>query len=218
MNDKLKDLDCRYFAGPVALEKREGGDEEQYPNIAGYGAVFYNPEDAGTEFRIYEDYVERIMPGAFSRALKDGDDCRCFFNHDQNYILGRTVAGTLKLSQDAKGLRYEVDPPENQVGKYVTQAVGRGDVSGSSFMFIVDEANTREERRGDVMVYVREIQSVTLFEVGPVVFPAYPSATAQLSSRSMAALQEFRSRHSGPKPTPYLDAVRAIRSAMATQR
>lgn len=186
----VKDCDRRFIAAGVELRARASEEsEEQFPNITGYGAVFYNPDDPGTEYRIAPDFVERIMPGAFARALKERDDCRSCFNHDPNYILGRTTAGTLTLSQDAKGLRYVVDPPENQVGKYVTMAVERGDVTGSSFMFFVDEHVIRYESE----ILIREITSVTLLELGPIVFPAYESTTAQLSSRTQQLLTEFRS-------------------------
>ena len=169
--------------GRKTLEARAGDDDET-KTIAGYGAVFYNANDPGTEFRIWSDYYERIMPGAFDRAL-DEDDVRSLYNHDSNFVLGRRAlvdADTLKLSVDETGLRYEVDPPAARAD--VVEAIGRGDVTGSSFMFIPDATSWREETRGEGddrrTVTIREIESVELWELGPVVFPAYESATSEL--------------------------------------
>ncbi len=44
-------------------------------------------------------FRERIMPGAFTRSLKEGADVKCLMNHDPNFLLGRTKSGTLQLAQ-----------------------------------------------------------------------------------------------------------------------
>ena len=82
----------------VRVKRADDGDDKP-PVITGYGAVFYDPNDPGTEFRIWDDMVERIMPGAFDRAIRE-DDVRSFFNHDENIILGRnrSAPATLALS------------------------------------------------------------------------------------------------------------------------
>lgn len=193
------DLDRRYCAGEVRLSGSVPQDDEgkQYPSLEGYAAVFFNPEERGSEFKLDEDFYERIIPGAFSRALKEGDSVAALFNHNPDYIIGRSTAGTLKLSQDSKGLRYVVDPPENAIGKYVTMAVERGDVTASSFAFVVDEQVLRTEQRDGREVLIREIHSLHLYDISPVVYPAYSSTSVGLSSRSLAVLNEFRSKAKG---------------------
>ncbi|MCC7423777.1 MAG: HK97 family phage prohead protease [Planctomycetaceae bacterium] len=162
-------------------------DDNGTKTITGYGAVFYKEGDAGTEYKLWDDMVERIMPGAFDRAIRE-DDVRSLFNHDPNLILGRTKSNTLRLSIDAVGLKYEVDPPAARGD--VVEALQRGDVDGSSFMFEITEVVWREVDK----LYVREILGVKLWEVGPVVFPAYESSTSGLRESYKQAVREERSK------------------------
>src|ERR1700728_2523684 len=86
------------------LAKRSDGTSE----ICGYGAVFYDGTP-DTEYPMWPGAVERIMPGAFDRALRE-DDVRGLFNHDPNLLLGRTASGTMRLRVDDVGLWYSIDP------------------------------------------------------------------------------------------------------------
>jgi hypothetical protein len=163
--------------------ERRGEGDTATDVIFGYGSVTFREGDAGTEFWLWSDTVEHIMPGAFDRSLRD-DDVRSFFNHDANIILGRRQPGrdvnTLDLSVDSVGLRYDVTPPAAHAG--VIESVARGDVSGSSFMFDPTETTWRETVVDGQTVWVREITEVRLFEVGPVVWPAYIGTTADARS------------------------------------
>lgn len=162
------------------IEARAKEDHEP-AKIVGYGAVYYAADDPGTEYKIWDDFVERIMPGCFDRAVRE-DDPRSFFNHDENIILGRKSAGTLNLAVDDVGLRYEITPPDTEAGRGVVEAVRRRDVTGSSFMFMPRDVSWREIEG----LVIRELRDVELWEVGPVVFPAYPSTTSELRSRLVA--------------------------------
>lgn len=158
---------------PLKISRETG----KAPVITGYGAVFYRAGDPGTEYWLWSDMVERIMPGAFDRAIRE-DDTRSFFNHDANFVLGRRQAGTLKLSVDSRGLLYDATPPDSQVCRdQVLAPIERGDVSGSSFMFIPRKTVWVEEKRDGGTIYIRELHDVELWEVGPVVFPAYEATT-----------------------------------------
>lgn len=166
----------------LSVSRAKDGDEERV-TISGYGAVFYDAADPGTEYRLFDDYVERIMPGAFDRALQE-DDVRSLFNHDPNLVLGRTSAGTLALSVDKKGLKYSADAPATQlIRDQVISPVERGDVDGSSFMFIPRSSTHREETLEGDTLFIREIHEVELWETGPVTFPAYDSTTSELAAR-----------------------------------
>lgn len=176
----------RYLERRVSL--RAEGDDAQ-PVIDGYAALFYDGT-AATEYVLWPGTVERIMPGAFDRAVRE-DDVRALFNHDSNFVLGRRRPGddepTLSLSIDNVGLRYEIRPPAARAD--VVEAIRRGDVSGSSFAFLA-ESNWREiENEDHSVLTVREITAVTLFDVGPVTYPAYESTSAAIRSSDRAALQ-----------------------------
>ena len=144
-------------------------------SIVGYGAVFYDGT-ADTEYRVWDDFVERIAPGAFDRALAEADDVRGLFNHDPNQVLGRTSSGTMRLKVDKKGLVYEIEADDTQVARDVQRFIERGDVTGSSFSFEI----TDQEWRTEDGVDIREIQGVKLYDTGPVTFPAYPGTEAEL--------------------------------------
>ena len=132
-------------------------------------------------------FRERIAAGAFDTAVKE-DDVRALFNHDPNYVIGRTTAGTLALSQDAEGLRYEATPPDTQWARDLLVTVGRGDVNQSSFGFsVVREEWTRPENRAELPL--RTILEARLFDVSPVTYPAYEETSAEARSQAEALAQ-----------------------------
>ncbi|MCP1652750.1 HK97 family phage prohead protease [Pseudomonas nitroreducens] len=162
-----------------SLAENEGAT----PRIGGYAAVFATRSDV-----IYGAFVEEIAPGAFDDVI--GQDVRGLFNHDPNFLLGRTVSGTLRLNLDPRGLAYEIDPPPTQtIRDLVLTPLARGDMTGSSFGFRVAEGgDTWREEDG---VVIRTIYRLAeLRDVGPVAFPAYPSAGA--AQRSLDAWKQAR--------------------------
>lgn len=185
-------------AGRVAVEERQEGEGSR---LSGYAAIYYDGTP-DTEYEFWSGFVERIMPGAFDRAIRE-DDVRGLFNHDPHQILGRTRSGTLSISSDDKGLRYEIEPPDTHVAGHVVEAVRREDVTGSSFAFLV----TDEDWRMEDGVRVREIQGVQLFDVGPVTFPAYEATEAEVSSRSL------RERMAKALPEPSKGPSERVRQA-----
>ena len=96
--------------------------------VHGYAAVY------GAEARL-DGYTETIAPGAFAAVLDA--DVRALLNHDPNVVLGRTKSGTLRLADDPKGLRFELDLPESRSD--LREAIARGDLDGASFRFVVAE-------------------------------------------------------------------------------
>lgn len=158
----------------------EGGTGS--PRIAGYAAVFDQRSDTLGGF-----FVEVIAPGAFDEVI--GQDVRGLFNHDPNYLLGRTVSGTLRLTVDQRGLAYEIDTPNTQtIRDLVIEPLKRGDMTGSSFaMRVAPGGDTWHEEVGGVVV--RTIYKIAeLRDVGPVSFPAYPDSSA--AQRSMDAWKQ----------------------------
>ncbi|AMV33751.1 Caudovirus prohead protease [Pirellula sp. SH-Sr6A] len=166
----------------LVIQKRNATSDSNV--IRGYGAVFYNESDPQTEYWLWDDLVERIMPGAFDRVIKEGQDVRCLFNHDMNYVLGRTLSGTCRINTDGVGLYYECDESTNDPQwQSVAEKLTHGDVTGSSFSFYpsatIWETIKAEGKTFDVR-WIKEIG--VCYDVGPVTFPAYNAAT---SSRSI---------------------------------
>jgi uncharacterized protein len=162
----------------LALEARGEGE---LPRIVGLAAVYYRKGNPGTQFELWRGAVERVMPGAFDKVLADGTDTRALLNHDANLILGRTKSGTLRLSSEAKGLRFEIDPPDTQVGRDAIESIRRGDLDGSSFAFTIGSETWRDEKGTEV----REIDEVSrLYDVAVVTYPAYAATSAAVRAES----------------------------------
>ena len=168
--------------------------------IRGYAALFNSDsQDLG-------GFVERISPGAFDGVMKRGTDVVALYNHDPMFILGRESAGTLRLFIDEKGLRYEVDAPESRAD--VIEAIERGDVRGSSFAFRVKGSgeNWSRDQQGRQIREIREIDG--LFDVGPVLKPAYSATESFVSRRALEHAAEVREeKPAGLKPTSGMAAA-----------
>lgn len=147
--------------------------------IRGHAAVFDIESKAGRTFR------EKIAPGAFTASIMN-DDVRALWNHDPNYVLGRNKAGTLKLSEDQRGLLYEIDPPDTQWARDLRVSIKRGDVTQSSFGFEVTDQEWIEERGKPPL---RLIRTAKLWDVSPVTYPFYEQT--DVATRS---LSEHKSR------------------------
>ncbi len=185
------------------------GDDGKAKTISGYAAVFATDKDAGTRYKLWDDMEERIQPGAFDRALKEKHDVRALFNHEPNNLLGRSTSGTLRLSTDSVGLKYEIDLPDTQQARDVATLIDRGDLDGSSFGFIARRVEW-EDRDG--MSY-RKILDVDLVDVGPVTYPAYTSTTAQMRSEVRSRLEQERKEQAPPDTSS--DDAEAIFVALA---
>lgn len=166
------DIERRFFT----CELRATGDGDEPSRIIGHAALFDQlSENLG-------GFKEIIKPGAFTDTIAD-DDIRALWNHNPNYVLGRNTSGTLDLAQDAVGLRYEVEPPDSQFARDFMTSIERGDVNQSSFGFKVVEESWISPS-DDEPLPIRVLHRVTLFDVSPVTFPAYPATSAEARARA----------------------------------
>jgi HK97 family phage prohead protease len=163
---KGADVEFRSFTG----ELRQEGDGMTF---SGYAAVFDSPSQP-------LPFIERIAPGAFSKTLRDRKrDIRLFVNHDSNLVLASRNSGTLRLSEDAVGLRVEADLPNTTAGRDIAELMRTGVVDKMSFGFQVDKRGDRWSDDG----MERVLTSVRLFETSIVTgFPAYESTLATVRS------------------------------------
>lgn len=144
--------------------------------IVGYASVFNSLSlDLG-------GFQERVAPGAFDRALSQGQDVRALWNHDANYVLGRTKSGTLTISKDERGLSIEIDPPDVGWVNDLRKSIERKDVDQMSFQFRTVK-DSWDEVDGKI---IRTLIDVDLFDVSPVTFPAYEDTELQLRSMDTA--------------------------------
>ncbi len=154
-------MERRFFQ--TEIRAADQGSDSQTPQLNGYAAVFDQ-----LSVQLYGMFREKIDRGAFAGTL--GDDIRALWNHDTNLPLGRTKANTLRLAEDAHGLRVEIDPPATQAGRDAVESIRRGDVDQMSFAFDVLEDTWDMTDAGEL---IRTLRKVKLYEVSPVTFPAY---------------------------------------------
>lgn len=173
-------------ASELRVATRAEGNTEKVV-VEGYGALF------DVEADLYW-FREIIRPGAFAGTLKTAD-VRALFNHDPNLVLGRNKAGTLRLREDARGLRYDFDPPATAAANDVVELLRRGDVTQSSFGFrtLKDRWTFGDDPNEPAL---RELLEVELFDVSPVTFPAYPDTVVGIRSKDDARVlfEEARAR------------------------
>ncbi len=194
-------MEIEHRAAESAIEVRFADAGTQTgTTIRGYAARFNSPSQP-----IGGRFIERIAPGAFDGVL--GDDVLALINHDPGRVIGRSTAGTLRLSVDGQGLAYEVDLPDTAYARDLTTLIARGDVRQSSFGFSL-ELDGEEWSRGEGGMKVRTITKVKrLYDVSPVPSPAYPDTSvavrslerfeaneSQASAAAIAAETERRAR------------------------
>lgn len=157
--------------------------------LEGYAAVF----NEWTDIVDFEGvFRERIAPGAFKRTL--GQRMPVLqFDHGQHPLIGSIPLGRItSIVEDARGLRVRARLSDNWLVEPVRDAIRDGAITGMSFRFrVVDDSWARAK---DNMAE-RTIREVELFEVGPVVFPAYDQTTVGVrSAQVMRSLQDPKIR------------------------
>lgn len=152
----------------VTFEIRASEIDPDKMTFTGYAAVFNSPSEP-------LPFTEYIMPGAFKRSLKSRNQIKLFVNHNMDRVLASTRSGTLKLSEDSKGLLAEAQLPPTTDGRDLSILMQRGDVNSMSFGFSVPPRGDKWSDDG----MKRELHQIRLHEVSIVTgFPAYEATTA----------------------------------------
>jgi HK97 family phage prohead protease len=167
----------------VVLPVESRADNAGKVTVVGYAAVFGETADIGGYFR------EIIARGAFTNTLRTAD-VRAYFDHDSGRVLGRSSSGTLRLTEDQKGLAVEIDLPDTSDGRDVRTLIERGDISGMSFSFIA----VRQEWDETADPPTRTLIEIELREVSIVSNPAYDGTSIALRSLE-GARKEARRQH-----------------------
>lgn len=152
---------------PVEIREEDDGKIK----VSGYAAVFNSRADIGGMF------FEQIQRGAFSDAI-GRDDVVFLINHD-GLPMARTRSGTLKLTEDERGLyiESELDSKDPDVARIVPK-MKRGDLDKMSFAFIPEVQEWDDS--GDIPI--RTITRAGLQDVSIVTFPAYQDTEIGLRS------------------------------------
>jgi HK97 family phage prohead protease len=135
--------------------------------LTGY-AIVYNATTAGPVAVGGIHLLERIDPGAFSDSLRD--NIPFTFSHKDFAEYGDTRSGSLRLSDDDKGIKFELDLPA--YANVLRQQIECGAIRGMSFGFEVKDMQIKNN--------VRHIVKGVLLHISPVYSPAYPQTSVEL--------------------------------------
>ena len=173
----MDNLETRVFD---ASELRMTKSDDGIMRFEGYAAMFNKwSEDLG-------GFREKIAPKAFTKALKNSDT-RALFNHDSNYVLGRTSAKTLDIREDEKGLKFSVVPPDTTWARDLSVSLGRGDISQCSFGFTLGIDEWKEDKDG-VSRTIKEVDRLP--DISIVTYPAYPDTSVALRNMEQAKTEQ----------------------------
>ena len=131
-------------------------------------------------------FKETIQKGAFTRALKKGNNIHFLAEHDENKILASTRNNSLKLVEDEKGLLMTAEISDTSYGRDYHTLIKDGILRNMSFGFTVDKDKWNKAKDG---TYTREVSELTLYEVSVVTNPAYPQST--ISARGLNVVEDI---------------------------
>lgn len=186
-----RELERRSYNFEVRAEEQDG-----IAILSGRPIVYNSRTDLG-----YFDEI--IEPGALDET--DLSDVRFLVNHDISKIpLARSRRNngnsTMQFRVDTEGLYIDwvrLDVANNAEARALYSAVQRGDITGMSFMFSIDDYRWEDEMSDHSTRHITKIGSVV--EVSAVTFPAYESTEIYARSKAMenalAELESIRNAH-----------------------
>lgn len=173
---KVNNTDVERRTQDIVLEVQKDSRK-----VIGYASVF--DERSSLICGCFYEYIDR---GAFDGVIENSD-VLALVNHDiSRGVLARSRngAGSLSLTVDERGLRYEFDAPETQLGDELLEGIKRGDITASSFGFTVaDEEWSYPEGEPSVR-HIKKVRA--LYDVSPVYHPAYRGTSVAARSLEMA--------------------------------
>lgn len=182
----------------ISHEVRVNVDNDRL--VDGYALLF------NSESQDLGGFIEVIEEGALEGVI-ERSDVFCLLNHSDNRgILARSLngSGSLILEVDDKGLRYMFESPRTALGDELLEYLKRGDITGSSFAFEIDEDEWFELENG---MYKRHIKKFKLLhDVSPVWNPAYLSTS--VAQRSLEKLENEKQNHRNKELEKYFTEIR----------
>jgi uncharacterized protein len=174
---KMKKIERRtYTVRNVETRKEDDGKMR----LSGYAAVFNNAS-------VPLPFIEYIAPGAFRKTLSETPDVRLLINHE-GLPLARTKNGTLTLTEDEVGLRFDAELPDTNEARDLYTLIERGDVDQMSFAFRVIRQKFNKDRSERTLTEV----SLSDGDVSVVTYPAYPTTSVEAREHLARAIQAVK--------------------------
>lgn len=155
------------------LETFEDGE-----HITGFGALYYNPTDPGSEYEVAKLANSRRVIRFASGSLDPAEEVFSYWEHDNKRILGRTGSGTFKIRRHPNGwkyaLRLDMSDPDHVS---LAAKVRRGDIRGASVGIRNPQWAYRKEGKNEV----QELTKAEIHEISFTHNPAFKGTTASFS-------------------------------------
>jgi HK97 family phage prohead protease len=167
----------RDFKTKFTITRAESDETDHV--IEGYFALYEQ------ETELFPNTYEIISRGAFDNTLNN--DIRALWNHNTQYVLGRSKNGSLQLRADDKGLFGTIKLPKTQYAEDLYELVKRGDIDQCSFGFNILDETVEELSNGG---YRWRMKNVDLHEISVVTFPAYENTTVHARSKQIEQIEQ----------------------------
>ena len=174
---KMKKIERRTYTVRDVVTRTE---DDGKMRLSGYAAVFNNAS-------VPLPFIEYIAPGAFRKTLSETPDVRLLINHE-GLPLARTKNGTLVLTEDEVGLRFDAELPDTNEARDLYTLIERGDVDQMSFAFRVIRQKFNKDRSERTLTEV----SLADGDVSVVTYPAYPTTTVEAREHLARAIQAVK--------------------------
>ena len=167
---EIRTVDCQ-----LAIREAHGGQEGDSRTITGTAIVF------NAESEVLDDWGERfrevILPSAAQMEFLNKCDIKMNMLHERELTIARCNQGkgSMRLSVDDRGVHFEFEAPNCDIGDRCLEMVRRGDYSGCSFEFYPKdyevERTTGSDGKDDVKIIHKEFEYISALTIG--LDPAY---------------------------------------------
>lgn len=179
-------MDSKTLQRAFTFEMKAKNDEKNGDHITGRPIVY----DSKTDLGYFDEIIER---GALDKTnLKD---VRFLVNHNTDMIpLARSRNNNenstmqMEVDKDGMAIRVNLDTENNSDARNLYSAIKRGDITGMSFMFSINNEEWEDLDSDHPTRHIKEIGQV--LEVSAVTFPAYEST--EISARDKEALDSAK--------------------------
>lgn len=174
-----KKREIRTFDCQLSVREAEGGQAGDSRTITGTAIVF------NAESEMLDDWGERfrevILPSAATMEFLNRCDIKMNMLHDRDLTIARCNkgVGSMRLSVDERGVNFEFEAPNCDLGDRCLEMVRRGDYSGCSFEFMPKDYEVERTKGADgkdeVKIIHKEFEFISALTIG--MDPAYRQTT-----------------------------------------
>ena len=191
------------YSDGIELRQSDPGDDS--PGTATGYAVQWGLKSPPIYIGPNKRITETVNRGAFDKG-EPGHHVLMVGGHDEHKVTGASDVGTLKLTDDGIGLRYENKLPNTTLGRDMAVDIARGNIRGTSIAYIPRdkgvEWNFNEEPPH------RSINAATLYHISYSSRPAHSGTSTTLRSLDLAlAARDATPPPADPSPPANDNAV-----------